>query len=155
MIRPARSEEAAVVRGIVHDAYSHYVPRIGKLPGPMLDDYAARIAAGQVWVLEDEGRICGILVLEDQSSALLLDNIAVAPSAQGKGCGRRLMAFAEEEARRRGHDAIILYTHVLMTENVALYRRAGYAETGRVSEKGFERVYMRKNLPSQAGAAAR
>lgn len=155
MIRPARSEEAAVVRSIVHDAYSHYVPRIGKPPGPMLDDYAGRIAAGQVWVLDEEGNICGILVLEDQSSALLLDNIAVAPSAQGKGCGRRLMVFAEEEARRRGHDAIILYTHVLMTENIALYRRGGYAETGRVSEKGFDRVYMRKDLPGQAGAAAR
>jgi glutathione S-transferase len=33
-----------------------------------------------------------------------------------------------------------------MTENIALYRRAGYVETHRVSEKGFDRVYMTKRL---------
>ena len=31
----------------------------------MLDDYARRIADGQAWVLEDAGRIVGILVLEE------------------------------------------------------------------------------------------
>jgi len=33
-----------------------------------------------------------------------------------------------------------------MTENIALYRRIGYSETGRVNEKGFDRVYMAKRL---------
>ena len=37
---------------------------------------------------------------------------------------------------------IHLYTHALMTENIALYRRIGFVETQRVSEKGYERVYM-------------
>ncbi|MBN8929542.1 MAG: GNAT family N-acetyltransferase [Rhodospirillales bacterium 69-11] len=152
MIRLARPDEAAAVRELVHAAYRHYIPRIGKPPGPMMDDYAARIRAEQTWVLEDDGRIAGILVLEPQAHALLLDNIAVAPDGQGKGFGRRLMSFTEQEARRRGLDAIILYTHVLMTENIALYRRAGYVETGRVNEKGFERVYMRKDLPTGAPA---
>lgn len=152
MIRLARPEEAAAVRDLVHAAYEHYIERIGKPPGPMQDDYAARIRAEQTWVLEEDGRIAGILVLEPQAHALLLDNIAVAPDGQGKGYGRRLMSFAEEEARRRGLDAIILYTHVLMTENIARYRRDCYVETGRVNEKGFERIYMRKDLRRGASA---
>jgi ribosomal protein S18 acetylase RimI-like enzyme len=146
VIRPAQPGEAAAVRDVVHAAYGHYVGRIGKPPGPMLDDYAARIAAGQAWVLEDAGRIAGVLVLEEQADAFLLDNIAVRPECQGAGHGRALMAFAEAEARRRGWREIRLYTHALMTENQALYRRLGYVETGRVAEKGFDRVYMAKAM---------
>jgi ribosomal protein S18 acetylase RimI-like enzyme len=146
MIRPARPHEADSVRDIVHAAYRHYIARIGKEPGPMLDDYARRIADGQTWVLEDAGRILGILVLEDRAGNLLLDNIAVAPDAQGGGYGRALMAFADAEARRRGYADIRLYTHALMAENQVLYRRLGFVETARITEKGFDRVYMIKTL---------
>jgi ribosomal protein S18 acetylase RimI-like enzyme len=146
MIRPARADEADAVRDVVHEAYRHYIARIGKPPGPMLDDYAQRIADGQTWVLDDAGGIAGILVLEETAEGLLLDNIAVAPEQQGKGVGRALLEFAEAEARRREFTAIHLYTHELMTENLSLYSRIGYVETYRITEKGFDRVYMRKPL---------
>jgi len=146
MIRPAQPEEADAIRDIVHAAYRHYIARIGKPPGPMLDDYARRVADEQAWVLEDADRIIGVLVLEQSDEGFLLDNIAVAPQAQGGGHGRTLIAFAEAEGRRRGYGEIRLYTHALMTENQALYRRLGFVETGRVTEKGFDRVYMTKRL---------
>jgi ribosomal protein S18 acetylase RimI-like enzyme len=146
MIRLALPQEADTIREIVHAAYRDYIPRIGKPPGPMLDDYARRVAMGQAWVLEDAGRIIGILVLEQTNAGFLLDNVAVAPHAQGGGYGRTLVAFAEAEARRRGYREIRLYTHALMTENQALYKRLGFAETGRITEKGFDRVYMTKPL---------
>lgn len=146
MIRLARPDEADAVRDVVHEAYRHYIARIGKPPGPMLDDYAQRIADAQTWVLEDAGGIAGILVLEETADSLLLDNIAVAPGQQGKGVGRALLEFAEAEARRRGFTAIHLYTHELMTENLSLYSRIGYVETYRITEKGFDRVYMHKPL---------
>ena len=146
MIRPAHPDETAAVREVVHDAYRHYIARIGKPPGPMLDDYAQRIADGQTWVADDAGRIVGILVLEEGTDGFLLDNIAVLPECQGKGHGRVLMEFAEAEARRRGYREISLYTHALMMENIALYRRIGFIETHRVSEKGYDRVYMAKQL---------
>ncbi len=143
--RPARPEEAHSLRRIVNEAYGPYIARMGKAPGPMLDDYAKRIDDGQAWVLEMGGAIAGLVVLEDDGQgALLLDNIAVTPSAQGQGIGRRLIAFTESEARRRNCQQVRLYTHVLMVENIALYNRLGFRETGRVSEKGFDRVYMAK-----------
>ena len=147
MIRPAHPDDTEAVRDVVHTAYAHYVPRIGKPPGPMLDDYAQRIAAAQTWVLDDAGRIVGILVLEEGADGFLLDNIAVLPECQGKGFGRAMIVAAEAEARRRGYREIRLYTHVLMTENIALYRRGGFVETHRISEKGYDRVYMTKRLP--------
>ena len=50
MIRAAQADEAARVRDVVLAAYQHYLPVIGRPPAPMLDDYAARIAAGQAWI---------------------------------------------------------------------------------------------------------
>ena len=119
---------------------------IGREPGPIGDDYAALIARGCVRVLEEDGRLVAILVLVDEPEALLLDNVAVAPEAQGRGLGRRLLAFADAEARRRGHRTIRLYTNVKMVGNIALYESLGYVETHRAVEKGYHRVFMTKRL---------
>ena len=146
MIRAAQASEADRLREIVRAAYQHYIARIGKPPAPMLDDYARRIADRQAWALEVDGRIVGVLILEDRDGDLLLDNVAVHPDVQGAGHGRTLIGFAEAEARRRGHRTVRLYTHALMTENQALYRRLGFVETGRMTEHGFDRVYMTKSL---------
>ena len=145
-IRPAVEADRPTIEAIVRAAYEMYIPRMGKPPGPMLDDYAARIAAGEAFVLEDADGIAGVLVLIDQADALLLDNVAVAPHAQGRGVGRRLVDHAEAEARRRGYAEIALYTHETMTENVAYYLKLGYRETGRGQQAGYDRVFMRKRL---------
>ena len=112
----------------------------------MLDDYAARISEGVVWVIEEGSAVAGIIVLKPQPEYLLLDNIAVSPARQGSGLGRRLLAFAEAEAMRRGYREIRLYTHQTMTENQRLYAAIGYQETGRGTEAGYNRVFMRKQL---------
>ena len=146
MIRKAHPEEADAVGAVVRAAYQHYVPVIGREPAPMLDDYVARIAANQVWVLEDERGLAGVLVLEDGPDCFLLDNIAVQPDRQGQGYGRQLLDVAEAEAVRRGWNAVTLYTNALMVQNIAIYAGRGYVETGRRTEKGFDRVYMEKRL---------
>ena len=147
-IRPARADEAPALAALVAEAYGHDVARIGRVPGPMLDDYALRIVARQAHVaVDDAGALLGLVVLEPcDDGALLIDNIAVRPMAQGMGVGRALMLFAEAAARRRGALCLRLYTHEKMVENIALYARVGFVETGRVSEKGFARVYMEKPL---------
>jgi ribosomal protein S18 acetylase RimI-like enzyme len=139
--------DRAAVEAVVHAAYAPYVERIGKAPGPMLDDYEKRIAEGSVSVLEGaDGVISAIIVLLPHGDHMLLDNIAVRPEAQGQGLGRRLVAFGESEARRRGFAELRLYTHQKMTENIALYRRLGFVETGRGREDGYDRVFMAKRL---------
>jgi ribosomal protein S18 acetylase RimI-like enzyme len=145
-IRPARPSDIPAIERIVHDAYAHYVARMGQRPGPMDDDYPARVAEQAVWVLERDGALAGLVVVLPEPDHLLLDNIAVARSHQGHGLGRALVAFAEAEAKRRGYPEIRLYTHVTMTENVALYTRLGFEETHRGEQAGFHRVFMRKRL---------
>ena len=113
----------------------------------MLDDYAALIADGAVSVVEEAGEeIAALIVLLPKPDHLLLDNIAVRPDRQGRGFGRALIEHAEHEARRRGFREIRLYTHEKMTENIALYTRIGFAETGRGHDSGYDRVFMAKAL---------
>ena len=145
-LRPATSDDLTAVEEIVQAAYTHYVARIGREPGPMVDDYAALIGEGRIHVAEREGLVLGIIVLIPRDDAMLLDNVAVAPKAQGSGLGRLLLAFAESAALQAGYGAIELYTNEAMTENIELYVRIGYTETHRVEEKGLRRVYMRKPL---------
>ena len=145
-IRPAAAADAKTIAALVHDAYSMYLPRMGKPPGPMLDDYDAIVARGEASVLEIDGTIVGAIVLVDEPDHLLLDNVAVAPSQKGKGLGRQLVAFAEAEARRRGFAEVRLYTHETMTENQALYKRLGFVETHRGEQSGYARVFMTKRL---------
>jgi GNAT superfamily N-acetyltransferase len=112
----------------------------------MRDDYRKLIAGGRVHVAECDTVVQGFIVLIPQPEAMLLDNVAVAPEAQGFGLGRRMLAFAENVATNAGYSSIKLYTNEMMTENIALYTRLGYAETHRGQDKGLRRVYMRKPL---------
>jgi ribosomal protein S18 acetylase RimI-like enzyme len=56
------------------------------------------------------------------------------------------MAFAESMARQRSLPEVSLYTHVLMTQAFAFYRRLDYRETARLVEDGYARVYLSKTL---------
>ena len=143
-LRLAVPADVSEVAALVDRAYTGYIVRIGRKPGPMLDDYAALIAGGLVHVLCRDGRICGVLVLIEKDDHLLLDNAAVAPEAQGLGIGRRLVEAAEEVARNLGYATVRLYTHETMVENVALYEHLGFAVTHRATERGFDRIYMSK-----------
>ncbi len=145
-LRAANPDDLPAIQEIVEQAYSPYIDRMGRPPGPMLDDYAKRIELEQASVAEVDGGVGGLLVLIDQDGYLLLDNIAVHPDAQGRGLGRELMNFAEAEALRRGYAELRLYTHESMTENIALYGKLGWEETGRALQAGFERVFMRKEV---------
>lgn len=145
-LRPATAADLPEIQRIVRDAYTPFIARIGRPPGPMSDDYAARIAKGCVTLAEDCGAVTGLIVLLDRADHLLLDNVAVDPPRQGQGVGRALLAYAETEALRRGLPEIRLYTNVKMTENIATYFRVGYLETGRGDADGYDRVFFAKAL---------
>ncbi|TSD77867.1 GNAT family N-acetyltransferase [Pseudomonas sp. KBS0710] len=146
MMRPATANDSTAIEAIVQAAYAPYIERIGRKPGPMLEDYPQLIEGGGVHVLDHAGQVQGFVILRHTETALLLDNLAVAPQAQGLGFGRQLMDFAERQALDAGYSAIRLYTNEMMTENLALYSRRGYVQTHRTEEHGLRRVYMIKHL---------
>ena len=145
-VRPARPEDAPGITASVCEAYIHYIERIGKQPGPMLENYADVIRQFQVHVAVADSKVVGAIILKITDEGYYLDNVAVRPSVKGQGVGRLLLELAETEARRQRYPSIYLATHELMTENRALYIRIGYVEYARRVVDGYPRVFLRKAL---------
>jgi ATP diphosphatase len=125
MIRLADASDLALVQAISREAYAEYEPVLDGLPVPATEDYAPRIAAGQVWLLGTDG----MLVLERHAGHAMIYSVAVRPAAHGTGLGRVLLNEAERLAA--GLPELRLYTNALMTKNLAIYAKRGFVETGR------------------------
>jgi ribosomal protein S18 acetylase RimI-like enzyme len=145
-LRQATCEDAEAIAALVAEAYSPYIPRIGHKPGPMLEDYLQVLRDEQVLVAQQGERLVGVLVLRREQRELLLVNVAVLPACKGQGIGGLLLDACEAQARALGCEAVRLYTHERMTENLALYQKRGYCETHRATQDGFARVFMRKPM---------
>ena len=100
----------------------------------------------RVTVAERDGEIVGVIVLEVEDGRLYVDNVAVDPRRQGTGVGRALLERAETVAREDGFDRVYLYTHELMSENLALYARIGYVEYERRQTGWARLVHLYKPL---------
>ena len=142
MIRQCNAAEVAPVCTLIEAAYRDYVALLGRNPQPLDDDYAALINAGEVFVLERDGRIDGALVLQQVEDHLLVRTVAVDPSSQRQGLGTLMMEYAEIHARDRGIATLRLYTNEVMAGNVELYSRLGYSETHRTGPVGRQIVHM-------------
>ena len=153
-LRLARADEHEAVAACVDAAYSKWIARIGRKPGPMLDDYAELIGRGVVYVLPDEADTIRALIVTwvqdgdaDADAYMWIDNLAVQPAEQGSGIGRMLIAFAEDRARESGLNEIRLLTNALMTENIAFYERGGFEVLERKTlENGGGLVVMVRRL---------
>jgi ribosomal protein S18 acetylase RimI-like enzyme len=145
-LRAAAEADVPRLSELVRAAYGVYVPRMGREPRPMGDDYAAAVREHEVVVAEEDGRVVGMVVLTVTEEGFLIDNVAVDPARQGQGVGRALLLEAEAAARRAGFDALYLFTHETMTENLALYERIGYVEYDRRPPDERSVVYLRKHL---------
>ena len=130
---------------LVDAAYRHYVERLGGLPGPMTEDYEEVVRDMTALVAERDGEIVGLLVLRTDDEGFAIHNVAVDPRHQGQGIGRALLERGETEARAAGFDSAYLYTHELMSENLALYERMGYRDRRPVGG-GRDLVFLRKRL---------
>jgi ribosomal protein S18 acetylase RimI-like enzyme len=143
--RRATAADLPAIKAVIDAAYARYLTRMAKPPAPMLRDYGPSVEDGTTWVTGSP--IAAVLTLYPRDDHLLVENIAVHPDAQGRGLGRALMGFAEDEAARRGLTRMALVTHEVMTENQAIYAHLGYTEVNRRAEDGYRRIYLEKSLP--------
>jgi ribosomal protein S18 acetylase RimI-like enzyme len=142
-LRRAEPQDAYAVAGCFDAAYRRYFPWSRR--SPMVANYAEAIALYQVWVALYQEQIIGALVLVPKEDHMLLANIAVHPDQQGKGVGRALLELADAEALDQGYHELRLHTDKAMTENLALYKRSGWAEI-RSGEQEKHKISMRKSL---------
>ncbi|GAA2754618.1 GNAT family N-acetyltransferase [Amnibacterium kyonggiense] len=145
-VRAARNADVPALERLIEDAFAPFTARTGIVPAPRSIDWATTISAlgAEVAVLAD--RVVGVLVTWPHPDHLLVDVLAVAPSAQGSGVGRTLLAHARAAAARTGRDRLRLCTNAGMTASLAWYGRQGFVETDRRREDGFDRVFLEQRV---------
>lgn len=111
-------------------------------------DQGREIAEKEVWVCPPEGEIRGVLVLRHEPDETWIDNLAVAPQAQGSGVARALLDRATVRGKACGVRELRLLTHELMKENRALYEHLGWEEIETPPDERMSRVYFRKRIES-------
>lgn len=125
-IRLATIDDAAAVTALTRSAYSKWIPLIGREPLPMRADHAAHIRdhrADLLFVGEDLAALVETIERDDD---VLIENVAVDPSFQKRGYGRKMVAYAEQLARAAGLTTVRLYTNEKFEENLGLYASLGY-----------------------------
>ncbi len=91
-----------------------------------IEDYY-RDRNGGFWVAVDNGKLVGMFGLEPSShTAMELRRMYVDPDARRRGIARKMLAFAEDECRRRHRPTMDLSTSELQGNALSLYRNAGY-----------------------------
>jgi predicted N-acetyltransferase YhbS len=133
-------ERAADVHRLTQAAFAPH-GRLDPPSGALAETVAqvgADLAAGGGAVAERDGWAVGCLRwrLRDGGD-LYVGRVAVAPGEQAAGIGRALMAWAEDEARRRGCGGIAVGVRIALPGNLAYFRRLGYVVTGEHSHDGY------------------
>jgi ribosomal protein S18 acetylase RimI-like enzyme len=145
-LRRATADDIAAVTALQRAAYEKNHAILGRVPLPLMADYAEVFARYEIWLAESDGGLEGVLILEPRPDDLLIWSVATAPAAQGRGAGNRMLAFAETHARAKGLTCMRLYTGEPLTGNIAWYQRRGYVHE-RIEELPDRRlVHLVKHL---------
>ena len=107
-----------------------------------------------MYVLEEAGRVAASMLLNQEQAAEYATIPWQYPAADKDGYGRTMVAFAKEEARRRGCQVMRIDTYAYNEPAKALYQKqgfriAGYADClhhGLIQEK---LVYLECNLSGE------
>jgi len=147
-IRSAEPGDAGALRSLTREAYARRAAVLGREPAPMTADYDEAVRNHLIDLLYVNGKRVGFVEMIPQPDHLLIFNVAVAPAAQGRGFGRRMLFHAENVAAILGLSEVRLYTNKLFKDNIDLYLRIGYCIYRDESFLGGIRVHMRKSVES-------
>jgi GNAT superfamily N-acetyltransferase len=94
----------------------------------------------------DTGEVLGGVSGRTSLGLLFVDLFHLPASLRGSGLGSRMLRMAEEEARRRGCKAAVLYTISFQAPD--FYRRHGWEAFGEIpcDPPGTSRIFMTKSL---------
>lgn len=124
----AKVEDAEAVAAVINAAFR--VERFF-IEGDRTDPGKVRgmLQKGDFLVAEDGG-MAGAIYVELRGERAYFGLLAVDPTRQGSGLGRKLVEAAEEHARGAGCGVMDLRIVNLRAELPGFYRRLGYVQTG-------------------------
>lgn len=121
-VRPMQQADIEAVASIEREAYP-----FPWSPGIFRDCLRA---GHQCWVLEGPAGLLGYGVLSAAAGEAHLLNLCIAPSAQGQGLGRRLLARMVDLARWHRAAQVFLEVRPSNPRAIRLYRDFGFNEIG-------------------------
>ncbi|HEX6101645.1 MAG TPA: GNAT family N-acetyltransferase [Alphaproteobacteria bacterium] len=136
LIRPVSDADAAELIELIGAIWRSYPGIVfdvdAELPELRALASAFAHAGGAGWVAERTGRIVGCVgVAPSRSSGdWEILKLYVAADQRRQGLARKLVALAEDWARRHGATGIELWTDTRFTEAHAFYRSLAYAQEG-------------------------
>ena len=100
--------------------------------------FAETWRAGHISIISVNGQQVGILQLIERPDSLEVGEIQIRPEHQNAGLGSRVLSDVLEHARQQ-YKPVTLYLGLKNTRAFELYKRLGFAETGRSDTH----IYMR------------
>ena len=91
--RRAGPADAPAIDALTRAAYAQWVPVVGREPRPMTVDYTAAVRAHPIDLIEEDGKLAGLIEMSIEADHLLIVNLAVA----GGGAGSANLASAGGE----------------------------------------------------------
>ena len=154
-LRRATEADAADIAALVREAYGKWVPVMGCEPLPMTVDYDDAVRRHRFDLLYAGGLLAGLMETIPEHGCLLIVNVAIRPTFQGRGLGKQLLSLAEEIATAAGLTGLRLYTNALMAGNIRLYEKLGYCREREEQRSVGTVIHMRKTLPVLPGGDMR
>jgi len=142
IIRESVDADFATMLAIVNDAARAYrgviPPDRWHEPYMSTDELANDIAGGVVfWVAEEEGRLSGVMGVQDKGEVALVRHAYVAPTTQRTGVGTRLLRHIESLVDK----PILIGTWAAASWAIEFYRRNGFTLVPSVDKDRLLRTY--------------
>lgn len=125
------NQAAQAYRGVIPADRWHepYMPR---------DELESEIADGVMfWVAEEDGRLSGVMGIQDKGAVALVRHAYVAPTVQRKGVGTRLLHHVTSLAQK----PLLIGTWADANWAIDFYRRNGFALVPKAQKDSLLRKY--------------
>jgi N-acetylglutamate synthase-like GNAT family acetyltransferase len=142
MIRKSAAGDFAAILSIVNDAAQKYrgVIPADRWHDPYMpaDELKKEMAAGVVfWVAEQDGRIEGVMGIQDKGEVTLIRHAYVATSRQGKGTGTKLLRHLQSLSEK----PFLIGTWAAATWAIDFYKRNGFTVVSHLEKERLLRKY--------------
>jgi N-acetylglutamate synthase-like GNAT family acetyltransferase len=142
VVRRADDADLVAILAIVNDAAHAYrgVIPADRWHDPYMsrDELAHEIAAGVVfWVAEEEGRLLGVMGIQDKGDVALVRHAYVASATQRSGVGTRLLRHVESLV----DEPLLIGTWAAASWAIEFYRRNGFTVVSSEDKDRLLRTY--------------
>ncbi len=142
LIRKSAQADLAAMFAIINNAAQAYREAIPAdrwhEPYMPMDELVNEIAAGVVfWVAEEEGRLLGVMGIQDKGAVALVRHAYVAPTLQRKGVGTQLLRHVTGLTDK----PILIGTWAAASWAIEFYRRNGFTVVSKSDKDRLLRTY--------------